>query len=301
MQDVGPGHPALGKHVHTSPGHPTGLAPTLERLPPQLLDRRSKRPEGDHIRGHPVVRVVSARHALDVRALFGNGLMPASLELHFQLPQLGPHPLPHRPPHQDEPPRFRPPATMREAQEAERLRLPFSPPLSPLGRVASELNQARLVRMQLQRELAQALAQLLEEPLSVATVLESNDEVVGVSRDYNVATGSLFPPLLDPEVEDLVQVQVREQRRCRRSLRRSFPALHPSTFFHHPCAQPLLDESQHPWSPIRCSTNRTNHSWEMASKNPRMSASSTQFTFLRRIAAASASSASCWLRPGRNP
>src|SRR5437870_5760023 len=33
-------------------------------------------------------------------------------------------------------------------------------------------------------------------------------------------------------------------------------------------------------SPIRCSTNFTNHSWEMDSKNPRTSASSTHSTFL---------------------
>ncbi len=32
-------------------------------------------------------------------------------------------------------------------------------------------------------------------------------------------------------------------------------------------------------SAIRCSTNFTSHPWSMASKNPRMSASSTQFTF----------------------
>jgi hypothetical protein len=54
-------------------------------------------------------------------------------------------------------------------------------------------------------------------------------------------------------------------------------------------------------SPIRCSMNFTIHPWSMASKKPRMSASSTQFTFLRTIAVASASSASCWLRPGRKP
>jgi hypothetical protein len=33
------------------------------------------------------------------------------------------------------------------------------------------------------------------------------------------------------------------------------------------------------WSAMRCSMNFTSHSWWMASKNPRMSASSTQLTF----------------------
>ena len=35
-------------------------------------------------------------------------------------------------------------------------------------------------------------------------------------------------------------------------------------------------------SAIRCSTNFTSHSWSMVSKKPRMSASSTQFTFFPR-------------------
>jgi redox-sensitive bicupin YhaK (pirin superfamily) len=54
-------------------------------------------------------------------------------------------------------------------------------------------------------------------------------------------------------------------------------------------------------SPIRCSRNRIIQLWLMLSKNARMSASRTQFTARRVIPKASASSASCWERPGRNP
>ena len=54
-------------------------------------------------------------------------------------------------------------------------------------------------------------------------------------------------------------------------------------------------------SPIRCSTNRTSQSWLIVSKNDRMSASRIQLIRFLAIPAASASSASCWPRPGRNP
>jgi hypothetical protein len=54
-------------------------------------------------------------------------------------------------------------------------------------------------------------------------------------------------------------------------------------------------------SPIRCSRKRTTHCWETSVKNDRMSASSMKFTFLLLIPTMSASSASCWLRFGRNP
>src|SRR5260370_40060109 len=52
-------------------------------------------------------------------------------------------------------------------------------------------------------------------------------------------------------------------------------------------------------SPTRCSTNFISPSWLMVSKYPRMSASSTQLTFFRSMAVASASSASCCPRPDR--
>src|SRR5713101_7495931 len=54
-------------------------------------------------------------------------------------------------------------------------------------------------------------------------------------------------------------------------------------------------------SATRCSTNLTSHWWDRLSKKPRTSASSIQFTFFRMSPTHSASKASCWLRPGRNP
>ena len=54
-------------------------------------------------------------------------------------------------------------------------------------------------------------------------------------------------------------------------------------------------------SAIRCRRNLPSQSRSSWPKKSRISASSTQFTFFRYIPAASASSASCGLRPGRNP
>ena len=60
-------------------------------------------------------------------------------------------------------------ADVREAQEVERLRLTQPPRLPTFGRVASELDQPRLVRVQLQTELREPLAKLGEEPLRIVT------------------------------------------------------------------------------------------------------------------------------------
>jgi hypothetical protein len=67
------------------------------------------------------------------------------------------------------------PAIMREPQEVERLRLPFSPPLSVSLGVSAELEQSRLVCIQFQSEFRQAFPKLFLESLSVLPVLEPHD------------------------------------------------------------------------------------------------------------------------------
>src|SRR6266536_3884075 len=119
------------------------------------------------------------------------------------------------------------PADVREAQEGERLRLAEAPLLSSLGGEAAELEQARLLGGQLQAELRKSVAKLGEEPLGVIPVLEADDVVVGDAHDDHLATRMPPPPLVGPEVEDGVEVDVCEQRRDRCSLRRSFPRLRP--------------------------------------------------------------------------
>jgi len=59
---------------------------------------------------------------------------------------------------------------VREAQKAERLRLPESPRPSVAGGVPPELDQARLLRVQLQRELREPLAKVAEEPFGVVAM-----------------------------------------------------------------------------------------------------------------------------------
>ena len=43
-------------------------------------------------------------------------------------------------------------------------------------------------------------------------MLEPDDKIIGVRHDDHVARGELGPPLLNPQVEDVVQKHVGEQR-----------------------------------------------------------------------------------------
>ena len=92
--------------------------------------------------------------------------------------------------------------------------------LAVLRREAAELNQAGLVRMKRQRELLQPVAHRLPEAASVALMLEADDGVVGVPDHDHVARGLAPSPALSPEIEDIMEVDVREQRRDHRTLAR---------------------------------------------------------------------------------
>ena len=118
------------------------------------------------VAGHGVVGEVPSHHACQPPPLLRDGLMPASLELVVDLSQLRPHPLRDRDTPQPEAPVPGLPADVREAQKVERLRLAQTPRCRSLGGAPPELDQPRLVRVQLQPELREPLAKLGQEPLA---------------------------------------------------------------------------------------------------------------------------------------
>ena len=111
-------------------------------------------------------------------------------------------------------------------------------------------------------------------------ILKSHHDVVRKPHDDHVAVRSLPSPRLDPQVEHVVEVDVRQQRRGTAALRRPF--LHPHAFpiLQHAGVQPFLDEPHD--APVRDPVlDELDQPFvAKASKKPRMSASSTQFTFL---------------------
>ncbi len=156
---------------------------------------------------------MTSHHARQPAPLLGDEEVPASPKLGFHLLELDPQPLLDGDAPEPEAPVLRLPADVREAQEIERLRFRMTTLFSVRRREAAELDEAGLVRVQLQVELREPLAKIMEELLCVTEMLEPAHEVVGEARDDHVATGVPAPPLLDPAVEDVVEVHVREKRR----------------------------------------------------------------------------------------
>jgi hypothetical protein len=65
-------------------------------------------------------------------------------------------------------------------------------------REPSELDQARLLGVQLQGELREPVAQAGPEPLGVVPVLEPHHEVVGEAHDHDISVRVSAPPLVGP-------------------------------------------------------------------------------------------------------
>ena len=87
----------------------------------------------------------------------------------------------------------------------------FAPGASDRGE-AAELDQAGLVWMKRQRELHQALAHRIPESSGIGLPLKADDDVVGVAHDDRCNTDAPPSPAVGPKVEDVVQVDVGEER-----------------------------------------------------------------------------------------
>jgi len=172
----------------------------------------SESPERPAIRGHRVVRKETGNHRLQPSALFGNGVVHAATQLLLDLPESRPHAVtPCLAMEQERPPPgFA--ADEREPQECEGLRFAKPFPLAPYRSMAAECQQSGLLRMKLEPELLEPHSHRIPEALRIGLVLEAGHDIVGEPNEDYVAGGLSPPPLLGPQIEDVVQVDVGKQR-----------------------------------------------------------------------------------------
>ena len=104
------------------------------------------------------------------------------------------------------------PADVGETQEVEGFRLSEPARLSSDRREAAELKNAGLLRMECQCEGFEPLPHHVEKATCVALGLEADDQIIGIAHDDHVALGFLPSPAIRPQVEHVVQVDVRQER-----------------------------------------------------------------------------------------
>src|SRR6266404_4434371 len=243
VMQLGRWQPTVGQTDHLRPRQPPRLAATPQRPVPVTGDMKAKRRQRGYVRRHSVVPVVSSNHRPQPLTGFGYSMMHSFAKFRFDFLQLGSFPLAHRPPpHREHPMASRLTTNVREAKKVECLRFPLSPPLSIFSRIATELDDARFRGMQFQFEPGEAFRQLLVEPLGFRWVLKAHHEVISPADDRQVAFGFCLTPVLHPEVEHIVQIEVCQQRRSTAALGRPFFTAPPLSFFQHPRVQPFTDE-----------------------------------------------------------
>jgi hypothetical protein len=173
MTNAGRGEPALEVTAHAAPRQVVALAATAQDRRPQVTNGLTKRTQRRPIPRHSVIPEVAQQDRAQVSSRFPNGRVHASPQFLFQSLQLGLPPLPHRLAQNREVSLSGFPATMREAQKVERLRFAAASVSSVLLRIAAKLDDSRLVGMQLQSKLREALAPFRQKPLCFLTMLEA--------------------------------------------------------------------------------------------------------------------------------
>lgn len=101
---------------------------------------------------------------------------------------------------------------MREPEEVERFWFTFSPAGAVFGCEAAELHQSGFLRMYRESELLQSALHGYTKALSVDSLVEPDDYVICVSDHDHIACGMAASPLMRPQIEDVVEVYVCQQR-----------------------------------------------------------------------------------------
>ena len=229
--------------AHPIPSRAVLLAAALERPSPEVDDMEPKGAERGGVRRHGEVAKVPRHDLPEPSPLLGDGSVHALAQTFLDLLQLRPHAVRPGLPLDLEAALAGFAADQREAEEGEGLRLAKPASLPVRRRMAAELDEPGLVRMQRQRKRPQPFAHRVPEAPGVALVLKAGDDVVGVPHDDHVALRLAPSPALGPAVEDIVQVDVGEQRRDHRALPRSPVARLQRSVFENTRLQPFLEQA----------------------------------------------------------
>src|SRR5271157_1857995 len=242
MADVRNREPAADVTPETLPRGDAAIATSAQAASPEPAELVPERQQRSTVPRHAVVASVSENDRAQVGTLLGNRLRDPSPQFGLHLAELGAQPLAHRlPPHGETSiPRLG--TDVREAEKVERLRLPQTTLRPVARRIAAELQEARLVGVKFQTELREALAQRGQEGVGIPLVLEPNDKVIPIAHDDHLAAPRLTSPALGPQVEHVVQINVRQERANAPALDGALRTSGSLPVLEHAGAEPLLDQ-----------------------------------------------------------
>src|SRR5450759_2182058 len=97
--------------------------------------------------------------------------------------------------------------------------------------------------MQFQAELRQPIPKVIQKSLRLRPALEAGDQIVSIPDDNYIALCHFLSPRFDPQVKDIVQIDIRQQRRNHRALRSTYPHLRPLALLRNTRRQPFANQA----------------------------------------------------------
>jgi len=170
--------------------------------------------------------------------------MKAPSELNFKLHKLSPYPLADAMPINDEFPIPTFATNMSKAKKVEHLWFALAFAFAVVGGKTAKLDQPSFALVKLQVELRKSLLKFHQKSFGIFSVLKADHKVVAKPDNDNISTAMLTSPLLSPQIQHIVQVDIGKQRTDTSALRYAFLAASHRSILKHARIQPLLNVAQ---------------------------------------------------------
>src|ERR1700722_9195520 len=97
--------------------------------------------------------------------------------------------------------------------------------------------------MERQSKLLKPRAHCFEKPICIGLALKTDDQVIGITHDDHVPGGLVPSPAFGPQIQNVVQVDIGQQRRNPRALPRPSVTDRYGSVFEYPRLQPFPDQA----------------------------------------------------------
>ena len=204
---------AIDEWLHPLPRHTMALAAAPQAPDPAHDDMVTKCRERSAVGRNREVGIVASQHAVQPPALLIDWGMHMPAQFFLDLPDFGLQALALglAPELEALPIRFRT-TDVGKPKKVECFRLTLPTSGSTLGGKLAELDQAGFLRVQTQRKLIQPFLEIRQEAFAIVPVLKAHHRIIREAHDDQVALGVAATPLVDPQVVDIVEVDIRQQR-----------------------------------------------------------------------------------------
>ena len=204
--------PTIRQTLHPGPIQMMPLATMNQHRPPEPHQPISESMQAVGVSRYRVVVEVTLHDRFEPFAGKRNRVVHAVAKLLLEFQQLGSHPLADCLTLYRKVPVLVLPADVRETQEIKRFRLAFPSSFPVLLGKSPELDPARLVWVKFQPELPQPFPKCLQETIRVGSMLKSEHIVVRIADDNHFPLRALLAPGIHPQVEHVMQINIRQQR-----------------------------------------------------------------------------------------